>query len=428
MRKKGMNFLITLGVLTIALVSLAYGGETSMTSLPLLIEEALKNNPQIKASHEKLKAAQFRIVQASSLPDPTATYNYMGRDIETRIGPQEDLYEFEQMIPSPGKLRQRTRIATEEKNMLEAQFKATEREVVYRLSESYFDLVAADKTIQLTEGIVEALKKAESIAQSRFASMAISQREVAGAQAEVSKTLQELFMYRQQRQSLVAFINSLLNRSQETPLENFEELSLPQGPLELDELIERLRKDNPTIQEASFMKKREGHALSLAKYENAPDFSVGFQYSRIGEGMTSEADDGRDAWMIPVKVTLPIWRNRIDSAIHEAKSNLLAGESQLKEIENAIEYELKNTYYQFVSQKQIVDLHQNALIPQAQIAFNSDKAGYEAGNTDIFHLIESERLLFNAQVSYYQVLANALKSHAALERMVGDISFKGGKQ
>ena len=82
------------------------------------------------------------------------------------------------------------------------------------------------------------------------------------------------------------------------------------------------------------MRKREQHAKTLAKYEYAPDISIGFQYTKIGEGMTSEPDDGKDAWMIPLKFTFPLWQNRIVPVIQEAKSNLKASEAKLEQTEN----------------------------------------------------------------------------------------------
>ena len=35
-----------------------------------LIDEALKNNPDIRASQAKIEAAKYRIPQSKSLPDP----------------------------------------------------------------------------------------------------------------------------------------------------------------------------------------------------------------------------------------------------------------------------------------------------------------------------------------------------------------------
>lgn len=52
-----------------------------------LVAEALINNPQIQAAYNNWKAAEHKIKQASSLPDPMASYAYFGKNVETRVGP-----------------------------------------------------------------------------------------------------------------------------------------------------------------------------------------------------------------------------------------------------------------------------------------------------------------------------------------------------
>ena len=417
----GMIFLFSLGIL----------GEKSQAAEPMTLEaimqEALRNNREIAALREQWTAMKHRIPQASALPDPMVGYSFMGPNmIETRVGPREEVYEFEQMIPFPGKLYEKRQMASAEAEAAEAEFKAVEREVVFKVSEAYYDLYATQAILQVTENIQELLKKFENIAQSRYASQQSEQRDVAKAQAEVSDNLKQIFILRQQKESLAAMLNALLNRRSAGGIEEIEEPKLPPLNLSLEELLERAKKNRPELLEAIAVRARDQHANALAKYEYAPDFFVGFEYSKIGEGMTTDPDDGQDAWMIPIKVTVPLWQNRIIPAVQEAKRNLKSSEAKLENIENLTEYELKNAFYRFQSAYKIVELYNNALIPQAELAFRSDQAGYEAGRTDILNLLDSERVFFNAKMAYYQAFADALKSFATIERILGaDLNNKG---
>ena len=388
-------------------------------SLDELLKEALANNRELEAAREELQAAKHRVPQASALPDPTLGYAVMGPMLETPLGPQKDVYEFEQMIPFPGKLLERRRIALAEVDAAAAQLRQVERELVLNVSQTYYDLYAVDATIAAVEEILDLLKKFESIAQSRYASQQGEQRDVAKAQAKVSGTLQELFVLRQQRQTLAAFINTLLDRRSSAPLDKVSAPVLPKLELSLDQLLQQSRENRPELLEAAAMRGKQEHAHALAKYEYLPDISVGFQYTRIGDGMTTDPNDGRDAWMVPIKVTLPLWQNRIIPAVLEAKRNLNASEANLRQAENLAEYEIKNAYYRFTAGRQVVELYENALIPQAKLAFSSDQAGYEAGRTDVLNFLDSEEVYRNAKIAYYQGLADALKNFAAIERAVG---------
>ena len=415
--KRNSRIKILLIVFTIMLYG-SVGFCQQITDLSSLIEEALKNNPEVQAAREKWEAAKFRVPQASALPDPVVGYNFMGRMLETPLGPQEELYEFEQMIPFPGKLIEKRRMAHAEAAATEAQAEMIKREVIFKVAEAYYDLYAVESTLYFTESIRDILQKFEGITQARYASQQGEQREVAKAQSEVSDVLQRIFMLRQQKDSLRALLQALLNRDQ--PL--VEPLAPPQVPdlsLSLEELLAQARKNRPELLEAKAMKNRARHAQTLARYENAPDFSVGFQYVQVGAGETDLLDDGRDAWMIPVKITVPLWQNRIQPAIREARLSLEASTATLESVENMTDFEIRNAYYRYTSQKKIVDLYENAFIPQAELVFRADQAGYEAGRVDILNLIDSERVYLNAKVAYYQALGDTLKNYTAIERVVG---------
>jgi len=396
--------------------------------LDAVVAEALARNPELKMVKERLAAATLRIPQASALPDPSVGYTIMGPNfVETRTGPQDQVYEAEQMVPFPGKLWEKRRMAVAEAKATEAQLKAVEREVILKATDVYADLYAMDESLRAVEEIKELLSGFEAIAQARYASEGGSQGEVAKAQTEVSGTLQRLFVLRQQRQTAAARLNALLDRSPHALVGQPMKPDMPTLSFTLEELLDLAKHHRPELTEASAIVKRDTHANTLAKFEYVPDVSVGFQYIQVGGGMTSDPDDGKDVWMVPLKITIPLWQNRLLPALREAKRNLRASQAQLEQTQNLTEYEVKDAFYRFTTAKQIVELHETALIPEADLAFSSDRASYEAGRIGALNLIDSARVSLNTRVSYYEAVAGALKSFAALERVVGiDLTRQGG--
>lgn len=404
-----------------ARLPVAAAHEPSQGPRPLraLVAEALERNPELHAAREQWRAARMRIPQASALPDPLVGYMIMGEMLETRVGPQEDVFEAEQLVPFPGKLWQRRRIAAAEAQASKSQLQATERDIVRNVSDAYYDLYALDAMIQAVEEIESVLKRFEAIAQARYAAEGGSQRDVAKAQAEASDALQRLLMLRQQRQTTAALINTLVDRDPQAPLERVESPVLPTLALTLEQLLAMARKHRPELGEAQAQVNRGRHANSLAKLEYMPDLSVGFQYNVIGAGQTSDPDDGRDAWMVPLKITVPLWQHRLIPGVLEAKRSLRASEARLAQAQNITEYEVTGAYQRFTAAKQVAEIYEHALIPETDLALHSDQAGYEAGRVDVLNVIDSQRMALNTRIAYYQSLADALKSFAALERAVG---------
>ena len=62
------------------LLAASYGNDDPVLSS--LIDEALKNSPEIQASYARIEAARQRIPQAGSLPDPQFSFGYQNEGFD----------------------------------------------------------------------------------------------------------------------------------------------------------------------------------------------------------------------------------------------------------------------------------------------------------------------------------------------------------
>jgi cobalt-zinc-cadmium efflux system outer membrane protein len=69
-------------ILTLAIFLLGASAFAQDLKLNGLIEEALKNNPDIRASQAKIEAARHRIPQLKSLPDPMFMFCYQNEGFD----------------------------------------------------------------------------------------------------------------------------------------------------------------------------------------------------------------------------------------------------------------------------------------------------------------------------------------------------------
>ena len=114
--------------------------------------------------------------------------------IETLNGPIKDDYEFEQIIPFPGKLVGRRHVAKAAAAAIEAKMEAVEREVIFKISEAYYDLVTTQKTIALVGEIKSALKQTQAAELSRYSTNKIMQSELLKNQIAISDNIRQLFV------------------------------------------------------------------------------------------------------------------------------------------------------------------------------------------------------------------------------------------
>ena len=64
--------------LAVVMLAASAAAEERQSTLPALIREALRNNPEVLAAQKNYEAARQRPTQQSSLPDPTVSLGYAG--------------------------------------------------------------------------------------------------------------------------------------------------------------------------------------------------------------------------------------------------------------------------------------------------------------------------------------------------------------
>ncbi len=391
----------------------------SVVRLEDLIHAAELENSDIIVAKAEWLAQKKRVWIDSSLPDPMAGFDIMGAMRETRTGPEKNRFSVSQEVPFPLKLWEKGKIADDQARAAYQRYLAVRRDVANHLTKLYYDLYFEDASLETIEEVKELLKNFSGVAEARYSNLSGTQRDVAKAQAEVSMSLEKFFVLTQARQSTSAMIKALLNHD---PLASVGKAALPEKPAlnrSLPDLINLAVQNRQEIKEMEALVSKSRRAKTLAKLDFIPDVNVSFEYTQVGSGSTAASDDGKDSWMFPLRINLPIWWNRNVPAIQEAQKIIEANEARLKKARHEAFHEVEEAYYQYDSAMKIVELYETAIIPQAQLALSSDQAGYEAGKTDFLNLLDSERVFINAKLTHIQMLTEALKSHADLVRATG---------
>ncbi|MBI4394820.1 MAG: TolC family protein [Candidatus Omnitrophica bacterium] len=393
--------------------------KTSAVHLDELIQILRQRNPEMIAAKAEWLAAKKRVWIDSSLPDPMAGYDIMGGMRETRTGPEEQRFMVSQEVPFPSKLWEKGKAAQDEAKAAYQRYRAIERDLINELKKSYYELYFIDASLEVIDEVKGILKKFENVAQARYSNLTGTQRDVAKAQAEVSMTLEKLFMLQQERESVSAKINSLLDQD---PMTEIGKAVLPEKPVLPNTLIELVNlavQNRQEIKEMEALVSKARHGKKLAWMENIPNVTVGFEYTKVGSGDTTDPMDGDDQWMFPLRINIPLWLNKNIPQIQEAQKIVEANQAKLTAAKNTTYYEVKDAYFRYDSATKIAELYDTAVIPQAKLALTSDQAGYESGKTDFLNLLDSERVYLNAKLTHVRLLTTALASHSDLVRATG---------
>lgn len=398
-------------------------------NLDAILLDASQKNPDILAAKADWLAMKKRVWIDSSLPDPMGGYDIMGAMTETRLGPQKNRFMVSQEVPFPLKLVEKGKMANDDARAAYQRYLAVARNVANQLTKLYDELYFIDASLETLDSVKGLLKKFEQVAQSRYSNMSGEQRDVAKAQAEVSMSLEKIFMLKRDREIVAAMINALLDRDPMLPVGKASPPPSPVLSKSLIDLVNLAVQNRQEIKEMEALASKSRRAKTLAKLAYIPDINVGFEYTRVGSGSTEMPPDmdGRDSWMFPVRFNIPLWQNRIIPEIQEAKNRAEADAKRLLGVKNKTFYEVKEAFHRYKNSTEVASLYETAVIPQAELALSADQAGYEAGKTDFLNLLDSERVYLNAKLSHVQFFTEALKAYADLVRATG-LDFEGGKE
>ncbi|MCS6317902.1 MAG: TolC family protein, partial [Nitrospira sp.] len=190
--------------------STAQGSESeSRIDLASLIDALEVVNPEIKAARQRWEAAKAVVPQVQTLPDPRLQFGYQRMPMTDPL--QGVMYGFGQEIPFPGKLSLRGEVAQREAERMEQEFNATRLRLIAILKEGYFNLHFVHKSIEIVERNKALLMQFEKTATARYGVGQAAQQDVFRAQLEISRVLDRLAVLDQQKESLHAAINRLVN-------------------------------------------------------------------------------------------------------------------------------------------------------------------------------------------------------------------------
>lgn len=384
-----------------------------------LIQEALNQNPQIKAARNEWKAALKVIPQVKSLPDPMLSYSYFGQSTETRLGPQRNKFSLSQKFPFFGKQSLKGEIAKSAASLFEEQHNVVKADIVLSVKKAYFSLFWFDNALKITNEEKEVLQRLAKIAQKKYETGRGNQQDVLKAHLEISRVTDKTLLLEQGRRGIAAELNSLLNRSPDSSLGETEEFKVPEIRFNLEELYMWAKEFRPELKKARYFIEKNEKSLKLAKKNYFPDFKIMFDYIDVGAGTTTNANDGRNSWMASIGINIPIWRGRLRASEAEAAIKIEASQEGYKNIENETLSRVNELFFEVKTASEEVNLYKYSLIPQAEQSLKASEVGYLTGKVDFLNLLDSERMLLQIKTGYFKAVADLGKSLAQLERVVG---------
>lgn len=390
-----------------------------------LIEEAIKNNPELKTFEEKIQVFKERPSQARSLDDPRLRLSIMNLPVDTFRFNQEAMTQKQtsimQKFPFPGKLSLKGNMAEKELEIVREEYVDKKNKIIMQVEVTYQNLLFINKAIEITEENKHLLREFVKIAETKYSVGKGIQQDVLKAQVELSKMIDQSILLDQKKKTEEARLNTLLNRPTQMPFADLGQIQQSHFSLPFEDL-QRIAEDNhPVLYGLRHLIDRSKFAARLAEKEYYPDFDVGVSYGQRDDSSTSERADFISAF---VTVNIPLWyKTKQSRKVSEEQANIRRVQEQYNSMRNNVFFQIKDLLAEMEKSREEIELFETGLIPQSRASLESALAGYEVNKVDFLTLINNEITLYNYELDYYRAITNFESKLAELEAAIGKRLF-----
>jgi cobalt-zinc-cadmium efflux system outer membrane protein len=408
------------------MIAFLVGTSASAQELKLsdLVDEALKNNPDIRASQSRIEASRHRIPQSKSLPDPMFMFGYQNEGFDRytygEMQGAQWMFSASQMFPFPGKRSLKGEMAARDAESLEAMHDLLKLRTAARVKELYFDLFLAYRNIDLLQDRRALFVRIEDLTLARYAAGKAMQQEVLMAQTEKYMLLEKEEMFKQKIRSLEAMLHAAIGREKGPPLGRPVDPVYQPFLLDADEALRMALSHSPEIKARNKMIEAADAKVQMARKEYFPDFTVNANYfNRRG--------DFKDMWSATTTMNIPLYyKTKQEPAVLEAKASLNQAKQELEAVKLMVSAAIQDNHSMIRSSDRLMDLYKTGLIPKNTQDVELALSGYATGRTEAIVVISRLKTLLDYETLYWVQFTEREKAIARLQAITEGLAAGPG--
>lgn len=432
----------------------ALGAESpDKANLLEIYEKALQNDPQIREAEANRLATMEAKPQARAALLPQLTASGEVSRLDSEVGrvqlqainaqdPQSPLFPFTvrteadevESVQYAIRLTQTLfrwdrwvalKRADKEVAQAEVDFKAAQQDLVARAAQRYFDVLAAQDTLEAAQATLEAFSRQLEQADKRFEVGLVAITDVQESRAARDQASAAVIAAKRTLASSQEFLRELTGAAFSVLAEPGQDMPLKTPePATEDAWVNAALQQNLSLMSARLATDIAKDDVRSARSGHLPTLDLVAQSSRdedTGDSTTfrggiptpSSADGESNSDLIGLQVTVPIFSGgNTSSQIRQRVYLHRAARERSERIARETERQARDAYLGVVSEISRVQALRQAL-ESSRTALQATEAGFEVGTRTTVDVLDARRRLFEAQTNYarsrYDYIVNVLR-------------------
>ena len=384
-----------------------------------LLSRAIVQSPTVRQAYQAWQVALQRVPQVSALPDPWLSLTGYVQSVETRSGPMDARIGYTQKLPWPGKLDAAGDLASAQAEVARNQIEVARLGIRRLFLRNWAERVYLRKAEEITAAQVALLEHIEEVSLRLYESSRVPQADVLRAQVERLEMVDRLDTMVQNGVTVVSVLESALGApiDSATSWETIEFYPFPQLANE-SVLQQRLMTSAPIMQQLQARLLVSQQAQQVADFESKPDWSIGADWTWIGNGNVTLPDAGDDAVSLSLAVELPLGRGRIDGARRQALASRRFVVAQIEDHQWKLLSELQQALSAYEDALRRIDLFEQRMLPLSLQTYETTLAAYQSGQAGFQDMLDAARVMLEFRLSSARASADAALAIADLHGLL----------
>ncbi|MGE3316401.1 MAG: TolC family protein [Planctomycetaceae bacterium] len=377
-----------------ATVPPAPGGETDGYTLAQIEQIALQNNPALAQAAARVSAGYGRQIQAGLYPNPKA--GYMGSEIGSDGTAGQQGAFVEQEFVRGGKLALNQNVAGWEAQRLGWEAKAQEYRVLTSVRQSFYEVLIAQKQVELAERILGTSQEGSKVADTLFKAKQGNRVDLLQARVEANNARILVAKSKNRYQAAWTRLATNLGTARMAPVTLVGEIESSPQELNADDALAQILSNSPELAAARTKIARAQAALERARVEPIPNVEVqaGAQY---------DYSSNEPIAMLQIGLPIPV-HNRNQGNIQAAECELVAAHREVERVQLDLENRLASVLERYRNAQVQIERFRNEILPDVKESLNLVTLGYREQELDYIRFLTAQRTNFQTNIDYLSAL------------------------
>ena len=368
-------------------------------------ELARRCNPTLAQAAARVQAARAEWVQVGLYPNPYIGYESHEMNDMGQAGQQGGVVAQE--FVTAGKLRRNRDVAAHALRQVEYSWAAQQGRVLNDVRHAFYEVMVAQRTVELTERLVGVGQEGERAAEQLFRAQEVSRVDV--LQARIEADTAHILAEKARNRHRAAWRNLavVVGMADMQPVPLLGEIQDGLARLTWKESLGRVLGNSPVLAETRAGVARAEARVQRELAERIPnlDLQAGVLYDNATRDTIAE---------VGVGIKLPLF-NRNQGNIRKAQMELATARGEVRRAALELQQRLATVFERYENARWEVEKYAHDILPNAQTSLKLVTAGYRQGEFGYVTLLTAQRTFFQVNLAYVETLRELRLAAVSIE-------------